>query len=131
MQPVAASLIPGHAMEVNFTIKKFMELPDAERRRIYDALHGEDEETKVRAAFDILKLLTEAPPDELTEYANAVLGTEVSGYFIWPDQENLVSRAIWLTVHFTDHLKLDGEAVSIDLIIPVKPPNRPVFEAFE
>lgn len=121
MRQVAQSLQRGHAMEVNFATMKFMELPDAERRRLYDAFKGEDEETKVRAAFEILKLLTDTPEGELTQYANSVLGLDLTGYFVWGDQENLVSRAIWLDHHFTANLKLEGDRVSIDPV-PVRVP---------
>ena len=117
MRQVAATLQPGHAMEVNFVIKKFMELPDVERRRIYDALKSEDEETSVRASFDILKLLTHADSAELTQYANSALKLDLTGYFVWDEVENLISRAIWLNHYFSANLKLDGEQrVRIDSI---------------
>ena len=122
MQQVAQSLHRGHAMEVNFATMKFMELPDEERRRLYDAFKGEAEETMVRAAFEILKLLTDAPEGELTQYANSVLEMNLTGYFVWGDQENLVSRAIWLDHHFTANLKLEGDKVLIDPV-PIRTPE--------
>ena len=114
MQQVAQSFKKGHAMEMNFVIMRFMALPDSERRRIYDAFKGEDEETRVRAAFEILKLLTDASREELTGYANSVFDSNFDGYLVFEDQESLVSRAIWLDHHFTANLKLEGGRVSID-----------------
>lgn len=116
MRQVAETLIPGHAMEVNFTIKKFMELSDEERRRLYDALKGDDQEVSVHASFEILKLLTKAGY-ELTQYANSVLGTNFTEYFIWEEEDSLVSRAIWLGLHFSTNLKLEGDQVSIDPVV--------------
>ncbi|OHA94537.1 MAG: hypothetical protein A3F20_01465 [Candidatus Zambryskibacteria bacterium RIFCSPHIGHO2_12_FULL_39_21] len=123
MRQVAQSLQRGHAMEVNFATMKFMELPDAERRRLYDAFKSEDEKTRVRAAFEILKLLTDAPEGELTQYASSVLEINITEYFVSGDQENLVSRAIWLDHHFTANLKLEGDRVSIDPV-PVRAPAQ-------
>ena len=122
MRQVAQSLNRGHAMEVNFVTMKFMELSDVERRRLYGAFKGEDKETKVRAAFEILKLLTDAPKGELTQYANSTLGIDLTGYFVWGDRENLISRAIWFGRHFMANLKLEGDRVLIDPV-PVRTPT--------
>jgi len=106
-------------MEVNFVTMKFMELPNIERRRLYGAFKSTDKETKVSAAFEILKLLTHAPQGELTEYANSTFGLNLADYFVWNDQENLISRAFWLDNHFAENLKLDGDRVFLEPI-PVK-----------
>ena len=116
MRQPAPILNRGHIMEVNFIIMKFMEWPNAERRRIYDAITSLDGEAIAKASLELLNLLTGADERELTQYANSVLGTKLSGYFIHDDKENLVSRAIWLYGQFSTSLKVREDNVFIDLI---------------
>ena|SRR5580698_11387065 len=107
---------PARVMEFNFVIKKFMELPDAERLRIYHALKGPDKKALVHASAELVDLIVGADPVELTAYANTALDAPFTQYVVWDEQEDRYWRAILLYEHFSVNLKLEGGRVSIDPI---------------
>ena len=119
MTQISQSLLrPGHIMEVNFIIEKFMGLTRAERRRLYEILSGSDDNEAIRAVFGMLQFLTDADEAELTRYANKALGVSLSAYYVSTDRDALIQIAVFLKRYFIENLRVNDDEVSID---PIKP----------
>jgi len=103
----------GWAVEVNFVIKKFNELPTALRRLIYEELKAGVDENELKfslAAFALCEMLTNAAPKELVQFVNQSLDTHITNWFIDPGTRVQRSRAL------ADHLL---EAATLDETLPM------------
>lgn len=105
------------AMEVNFVIRKFRELPDVDKARLANAIRAYDEDKKgyVEAGWEIFGAIV-APEvgDELTAYATEVLRPGervVDRYVIMPDDYS--AKAARCSAYFRDHLSSEPDSFDI------------------
>jgi len=111
----------GNAMEINFVIQKFRELPDADKVRLSNAIRGNDEESKwyAEAGLEVFGVVNSAS-EELTTYANSVLydgEAVIDMYFIVPG--NFPKKAARCTKYFRDELSPEPDSFVIpDIVLP-------------
>lgn len=119
-QPV---LSVGRALETNFIIQKFLALPNALQRLIYEALHCEVKSVVYAAGgFALLELATEAKEEELTAFINSQLGSSFTGWLIWP--EDRPRKAALIARHFAENLKFEDEQFAISSVILAPMPEK-------
>ncbi len=111
-----------YVIEINFAIKKFIELSREKQLAVYEALQADvHDEIYVKAAIVLLKLVTSVENShQLTEYANECFGVRLDGYIVWT---NLPERAFAFAAYFKKHLKPAGDILTIELL------EVPSFEA--
>jgi hypothetical protein len=108
----------GLAAEINFIIKKFLELPKEKKRELAETILNEDPEGQsyANAGCEIFQLLLDADNNELTVFMNKQLcgGKPVfSGHLV---VGNFGTKAGIMTAYFRDHLEMDDETCDIPML---------------
>lgn len=107
------SLPVGERTELNFVVDKFTKLAPHLKREIMDGFRRNcGEQNKQAVLWPLRTLLEGERTGELLSWVNEKLGTDFKDYVIFG--EDYDPKGTLMAVYFREHLRLDGERISID-----------------
>lgn len=116
-----SNLKGGNAMkgsqriEMNFIIKKFLELVKEKQEEIYGLLHSSETESNVKAGETLLELLAQNT-EELVDQMNQISPVKIKGWIPYIGQSQYLRKIQILFLHFKEHLKQTDQGFHIEMI---------------